>query len=471
MFTSLDSLDVLAMLGYFVLIAVFGYLTRRTKTFTEFSVGGHSVPATMVFASLAATIVGPGFSVGFTSKGWSSGFLFYYLALSYAVQVILVGLFFAPRLSRHRDCRSLGDVMRKKYGTAAQIVTGIVSVATCIGFTAVIGRTGAGMLAEVTGWPLLWCLIAVTGATTLLTFTGGVRATIATEGLQFALFSVVIPATLIAAVVRSPETLAQISARASNLTHLAADKMEPLQILGVALAFMLGEALIPPYANRALSARSAAASRTGFLLAGGYCVIWLAIVAVLGVVARGILPSATVNDDAFVAIGRQVLPVGIFGLLLAALVAIVMSSQESVLNSGAVVLVRDIAGPVLQLSEKDSLVLAKISTVAIGVASVYVGQYTTSVIDGLLNVYSLWAPTMLLSLLLGLYIESTRPLAAWLSMSLGGCVCLVWQFGLHEPNGIPTILVGLTSSALGYLVGHLAGRPFNASQLSELSPA
>lgn len=471
MFMSLNSLDVLAMLAYFVLIAVFGYLTRRTKTFTEFSVGGHSVPATMVFASLAATIVGPGFSVGFTSKGWSSGFLFYYLALSYALQVILVGLFFAPRLSRHRDCRSLGDVMRKKYGTTAQIVTGIVSVATCIGFTAVIGRTGAGMLAEVTDWPLIWCLIVVTGATTLLTFTGGVRATIATEGLQFALFSVVIPATLIAAVFRSPETLAQIGERASRLTQAAAADMAPLQIVGIALAFMLGESLIPPYANRALSARSAAASRTGFLLAGGYCVIWLAIVAILGVVAHGLLPSTMVDEGVFIAIGRQVLPVGMFGLLLAALVAIVMSSQESVLNSGAVVLVRDIVSPVLRLSEKDSLVLAKVSTVVIGAASIFVGQYTSSVIDGLLNVYSLWAPTVLLSLLFGLYIESTRPLAAWLSMALGGGACVVWQFVLHEPNGVPTILVGLTASVLGYLVGHLAGRPVNASQLSELSPA
>ena len=154
----------------------------------------------MVFASLAATIVGPGFSVGFTSKGWSSGFLFYYLALSYAIQIILVGLFFAPRLSYHRDCHSLGDVMRKKYGTAAYRSSPASSrLATCIGFTAVIGRVGAGILAGVTGWSLITCLILVTGATTLLTFTGGVRATIATEGMQFALFSVVIPSTLLVA--------------------------------------------------------------------------------------------------------------------------------------------------------------------------------------------------------------------------------------------------------------------------------
>jgi len=138
----LGRLDAAAIVLYFLLMGVFGYLTRRNRNFHEFAVGKHSVPALMIFASLAATIVGPGFSVGFTAKGYTSGYLFYFLCLSYALQTIGSGIFLAPRLSRHRDCATLGDVMHKSYGKPAQVLTGIVSVGLLVGFTAVMGKIG-----------------------------------------------------------------------------------------------------------------------------------------------------------------------------------------------------------------------------------------------------------------------------------------------------------------------------------------
>src|SRR5450759_4533207 len=156
----------------------------------------------MVFASMAATIIGPGFSVGFTAKGWGTGYLFYYLVLAYAVQVVVVGLYFAPKLSQRRDCSSLGDVMRKNYGATAQLLTGVVSVGLCIGFTAVMCKVGGSILHVVTGWPLLVCFALVTGITALVTFSGGVRATIATEGLQFSVKSIAVSVLLLLAVIR-----------------------------------------------------------------------------------------------------------------------------------------------------------------------------------------------------------------------------------------------------------------------------
>src|ERR1017187_8729062 len=122
---NLTNLDIAAIAGYFGLMVVLAYLTRRTKTFSEFAVGRRSIPTTMIFASLASTIVGPGFSVGVTSKSWNMGFLFYFLVVAYAAQTLLTGLFFGPKLTEERDCNTLGDVMRKRYGRFTQLLTGI----------------------------------------------------------------------------------------------------------------------------------------------------------------------------------------------------------------------------------------------------------------------------------------------------------------------------------------------------------
>lgn len=456
-------LDAAAIIGYFALMAIFGYLTRRNRTFQEFAVGRHSVPTLMIFASLAATIVGPGFSVGFTAKGYSTGYLFYFLCLPYAFQTVASGVFLAPRLTRHRDCTTLGDVMRKSYGRFAQFLTGLVSVGLLMGFTAIMGKIGGAMLQSITGWPLWTCLIAVTGSTALLTFTGGLRATIATEALQFSLFSIAVPAMLLVAAWRSPATLAEQGVRAWDLTVSGFDAMGGLALFGVAISFLLGEVLLPPYANRALAAKSSRASVSGFLLAGSYTVVWLGIVAVLGVLAHSYLPDGVAADSVFVAMGKALLPAGVYGVLLAAVIAIVMSSQESVLNSGAVAFVRDVVGVISPPSERSALLLAKASTLGVAAVAIYVAQFAPSIIEGLLILYSIWAPTMLLPLVAALYGWRTTPAAGWLAMALGGGTSLAWQAGLGEPAGVPAILVGMLGSFVGFLIGRTMGEPFDES--------
>jgi SSS family solute:Na+ symporter len=453
----------LAMIGlYFAAMAVLAYLTRRNKTFAEFAVGRHAVPAVMIFASLATTIVGPGFSIGFTAKGWATGYAFYFMVLAYAVQVVVVGLFLAPRLNQYRDCRSLGDVMRTKYGRFTQLLTGIVSVGLCIGFTAVMGKVGGSALHAVTGWPLPVCLVAVTGTTALITFSGGVRATIATEGMQFALKCLVVSLLVGLVALSGHESMAAIAQRGAALTQSGFAGMNAWQIAGVVISFGLGEALIPPYVNRALVAKSAAGSRAGFVAAGIFCVVWLAMIAFLGIAAHGVLPAGTSGDDAFILTAQAVLPTGLFGLLLAAVVAIVMSSQESVLNSSAVAFVRDIVSVVHEPSERMTLLLAKGSTLVFAVIAIYAAQFAPSIIDGLLILYAIWAPTILVPLVAGLYLKNTRPLAGWLSILSGGGASLAWQMALHEPGGVPSILVGVVAALAAYAVGHLAGRPIRA---------
>ena len=159
----ITTLDALGIVSYFVIVGIFAFLTRRTRSFSDFSVGNRKVPAAMIFASMAATYIGPGFSVGFTAKGFTSGYLFLVLSLTYGIQTILMGLFFAPKLSEHRDCHTIGDVMGKKYGTFSHFLAGIVSVGLCIGFTAVMGKIGGVLLQSVTGWSLPVCIRCPSG--------------------------------------------------------------------------------------------------------------------------------------------------------------------------------------------------------------------------------------------------------------------------------------------------------------------
>jgi SSS family solute:Na+ symporter len=458
---SINAFDIAGIVAYFLVTAVFAYLVRRTRSFSEFSVGSRKVPAAMVFASMAATYIGPGFSVGFTSKGYSSGYMFYILAMTYPLQTILVAFFFAPRLSRFRDCHTIGDVIAKKYGKFSQFLAGIISVGLCIGFTAVMGKIGGELLHSVTGWPLTLSIAIVTMSTAAFTFTGGVRAVIATDAVHFCWYTIVIPVVLMLAFFKHPQTASDIGAKAAELTRTGFTGLTWIQMLGIAVSFLLGETLIPPYANRALAARTEAASRSGFLWAGLFCVVWLAIVATMGIAAHGLLPTSVAADDVFLELGKAMLPYGTYGLLLASVIAIVMSSQESVLNSATVAFTRDIVGigAGRNLTDKQSLIVSRMGTLVIAGIATVAARYAPSIIDGLLVCYSIWAPGLLLPFLLGLYLKRTTATAGWLSMICGSVSSVLWQTVLKEPAGVPAILVGLAVAAIAFAVGSMIGNP------------
>ena len=444
--------------AYFLLCTSLAYLTRRTKSFAEFSVGNHKVPTAMIFASLAATYIGPGFSIGFTEKGFNTGFVFFILSLPLALQTILVGVFFAPRLARYRDCFTIGDVMEQQYGRFTHLLAGIVSVGLCIGFTAIMGKIGGQLLSSVTGWSVPISIAAVTLFTAFYTFTGGVRAVIANDGIQFLWFCLVIPSVVLLAFFKCPVPTSEVASKAVELTHAGFSGMTGMQIFGLAISFLLGETLLPPYANRALSAKTVTASRWGFVLAGAFSPVWLGLCSVLGVYGYFLLPADVTGDAVFMGLGKHLLNGVLFGCLLAAVIAITMSSQESVMNSASVALVRDIAELKWKLTDKQQLILGRIGTLGAAVIAILIAQVAPSILDGLLICYSIWAPSLLLPFLLGLYVKNTKSMAGWLAMLCGAAVSIVWQTLLKEPFGVPAILVGLAASLVGWLIGQVFGK-------------
>lgn len=98
------------------------------------------------------------------------------------------------------------------------------------------------------------------------------------------------------------------------------------------------------------------------------------------------------------------------------------------------------------------------STLVIAAIAIVAAQFAPSIIDGLLILYAIWAPSMIVSLIAALYVKEAKPLASWLSILGGASASLSWQFA-KEPYGVPAILFGLAISLALYFIGHAWGRP------------
>ena len=76
-------LSVAVVLAYVALLTFVAVRARAAREFEEFSLAKRALPLALVFGSLAATYVGPAFSIGFVGRGFKSGLLFLGIGLAY----------------------------------------------------------------------------------------------------------------------------------------------------------------------------------------------------------------------------------------------------------------------------------------------------------------------------------------------------------------------------------------------------
>ena len=462
-------LSVFVVVAYAVVLTFVAVRARAARRFEEFSLARRALPLALVFGSLAATYVGPVFSIGFVGRGFKSGFLFLGIGLAYALQNILVGLLVAPRLRALKDCHTLGDALGQKYDRKCQIVAGIISVGLCAGFAAVMAKAGGDVLHNIFGLPHWSSVIIIVGITALYTTFGGLRASVITDAFQFTAFAVLLPVTLLFVLLFHLDGGAATFAKeASAATAGGFGSTSLIEIIGLVAAFLLGETLIPPYANRALASRTTRISRNGFILAGIFSVAWFMVMVALGLSARSIIPADTGEDNVLLKLIESIMPAEGYMLLLVVLVSIVMSSLDSLLNAGAVAFAEDIVKPFAELPDEAALNVGRSATIVIAAIAAAGAVKVPSIISGLLICYAIWAPAILPALIIGLCVKRPRPLAGILSMVVGTVVAimlwiilwLVFKFVFPREIEIPPLIIipALVSALLAYVLGHwLAG--------------
>ncbi len=464
--------SVAVVVAYGALLSFVAVRARTAREFSEFSLAKRSLPLALVFGSLAATYVGPAFSIGFVGRGFKSGLLFLAIGLAYSLQNILVGLFVAPRLRQLKGCHTLGDAIGQKYDRKCQILAGVISVGLCAGFAAVMAKAGGDVLRSIFGLPHWSSVIIVVGITALYTTFGGLRASVITDAFQFSAFAILLPITLLWILCfHFNGGAGAFAEQASLATNEGIAATPVIEIVALLVAFLLGETLIPPYANRALASKTTRISRNGFVLAGCFSVAWFAVMVALGIVARDVITlpqieamtpeGKEIEDFVLLTLFKSTMPAAGYALLLVVLISIIMSSLDSLLNAGAVAFTQDIVKPHMDLQDKAALSVGRGATIVIALTAAAGAVAVDSIINGLLVCYAIWAPAILPALIIGLWIKRPQPLAGILSMGAGSFVAVtLWvtfNFILHwktETEIARIIIPALAAAVLAYVAGH-----------------
>jgi len=452
----MNIIDWIFVALYFALLVVIGVQSvRRISGSDDFAVAGGRIIWPVIFATLAASFLGGGSSMGNAGNVFRDGYVFLFAFFAFSIQTVLVGLFVAHKLRRYEGAHTVGDVMEAHYGRGARLLTGVLSVAVCAGILGAQTLAVGTVFNAVLGIdPVVGILIGM-GIVLLYATFGGMWAVIQTDVVQFVILGVFLPVTLIIGLTKvgGPAGLID-SLPAQHFTFMGSWTWAAF--IGVFLAFLLGETLVPPYTQRAFAARDPQASRRGYLVAGIFSFGFFFVTATIGLLAMVLFPDIAA-DQALPTVVANLLPVGVTGLVLAALLAVIMSTADSYLNSTAVVFVKDIYVPFFRASATDRqrLITQRVVTVGVGVAATVFALMAPSIIDALLLSYNLWAPTVVVPLIAGVVWGLRSPAAGLAAILAGGVTMAVWQWGLGEPLGVSGLVAGVATNIVVFTTVYL----------------
>ncbi len=445
---------------YLFAVLLIGILAGRgISNLSQYAVAGKSFGSMVIFATLSASFIGGGFSMGNAEKVFLFGLVNIVALWGFSLKEILVAAFIAPRMGRYPDAISVGDIMEVHYGKAAKVFSGLFGFILCAG---ILGAQ-VGAIGYVTnlflGIERIWGILLGCGIVITYATVGGMRAVIWTDTVQFVILAVGMPLTLYFGVQYAGGWGHVLDSVPANHLTLPTEPLALVALASLFLTFVFGETLVPPYLQRLLIGRSTRDVAKGTLYSGLFSIPFFAVTGLIGLVALVIDPSINPNLALPFVIQQALSPL-LQGIVIAAVIAIIMSSADSFLNAAAICCINDVIKPLrkIPIPENREVALARALTLIVGVLAVIFAVSIESVLDILIYSYNFWAPIILVPLVMavtGRKVSQTR----FLSGAAGGILALlIWNYALGAPWGIHGLVVGVLANLTVFVLVDRNGR-------------
>ena len=452
----LASLDWVVVAAYFmVLIGIVWWSSKKQDTTADYFLAGRNMGWFVIGASLFASNIGSEHVVGLAGQGAVSGMAMAHYEL-HAWLMVMLAWFFVPFYYR-TGVYTVPEFLEKRFGPTTRWILSLVSLVAYI-FTKVSVTVYAGavvfsaLLPDTFGTPenAFWIgailTVVLTGVYTVF---GGLRAVLYTDTAQAMLL--LIGSVCITAIGLNMlggwgelQALAKQNAEAFAFWRPIDDPDFPW------LGILIGSPVVGIWywctdqyiVQRTLSAKNLRNARRGALW-GGVLKVWPVFIFLIpGMIGwalhtKGLIQIplkadgvALDGDKVFPTLVMTLLPVGLRGLVVAGLLAALMSSLSSLFNSSASLFTVDIYEKLRPgRSEKHLVRVGRVATVFVVLAGLAWIPVMAQISDGglyqyLQSVQGYLAPPITAVFLLGLLWKRTNSTAAVVGLVSGFAIGL-----------------------------------------------
>ncbi|WP_057760952.1 sodium/pantothenate symporter [Cytobacillus praedii] len=471
---------------FLVLIFIIGFwaskkMNSSNSFLQEYFLGGRELGGFILAMTMMATYGSASSFIGGPGVAYTQGLGWVLLAMSQVVTgyfvLMVLGKKFAI-VARRYQAVTLIDFLKERYKSKWVVLLSAFSIIIFL-FSAMAAQWvgGARLIESLTGISYISALFIFAISVMVYVVIGGFRAVALTDAVQGAIMFIGTLILLIAVIIAGggiPKIISDLAAENPNLiTPYGFDgKLTPLYVSSFWILVGVGVVGLPQVTVRAMSYKNSNAMHRAIII--GTIVVGTIMLGMhlIGVFARPILPGIEVGDTVMPLIALKVLPPWLAGIVLAAPMAAIMSTVDSLLLLVSSAVVKDVYINYIRPNASEGTI-KKMSFGVTTVLGILVFLMAISPPDLLiwLNLFSFGGleAAFIWPVVLGLYWQRGNKFGAITSMLAGTGSYIFIHLYFPNPFGMHTVTLPIVLSFIVFIaVSLLTGKKVE-NQISLLS--
>jgi sodium/pantothenate symporter len=469
---------ILPLIFFLMLIFLIGVvasrsLSRSNSFVQDYFLGGRELGGLLLAMTMVATYGSASSFIGGPGIAYQTGLGWVMLAMIQVVTgyfvLTILGKKFAI-MSRKMKAITLIDFLKERYQNKWVVILSAASIIIFL-FSAMTAQWigGAILIESITGLSYTSALFIFAVSVLVYVIIGGFRAVAITDGIQgvvMVIGTVIILAGTIVAGGGVSTIMGELSAENPNLiTPFGADgTLTPLYVSSFWILVGVGVVGLPQVAVRAMSYKNSKAMHTALIIGTivvGFIMLGMHLTGVFG---RAVLPGLTTPDTVMPLLAMEVLPPWLAGIVLAAPMAAIMSTVDSLLLIVSSSIVKDIYLNYVSPDAPEKKI-RQMSLGATGIVGILVFFMAISPPDFLitLNLFAFGGleAAFIWPVVLGLYWKKGNAYGALGSILVGVLSYIVIVTFMDGVFGMHSVVLPVIFSLLAYIILSVFGKSKN----------
>ncbi|MFW6409701.1 MAG: sodium:solute symporter family protein [Halanaerobiales bacterium] len=443
-----------------ILLAVGYWANKKIDKMEDFLLAGRRLGILMTAGALAATHFGGGMVMGGGEYGFIHGLSGAWYGISCGIGLFMLAFLTAGKF-RKLSFYTVPDYLEHRYGGKSLRVLGaLLSLVAIVGILAAQVLSARGALA-ILGFEGNTAAVIATIIFIIYTALGGLWAATITDFIQVILagVGVIIAASLVLTDVGGLSGMREIitDARGSvepgyfNIMGMGFESILWL-LLPTVMYTLIGQ----DFYQRLFAAKDDVTARNASFVGGIFLIIISVFPAIAGMAARGYFPGLEDGNLAIPRIIEEIFPLGIGAVVLAALLAAIMSTADSLLTAGTSHLVNDfwieIFNPGQEKESKDMLRLSRLSTIVLGGLALIIALSVPTIIDALIYSYTMYTAGVFIPVIGGVLWKRATAYGALSALIVGAGLAIIGILTGFDIAGIPVEIYSALISLVVFIV-------------------
>jgi SSS family solute:Na+ symporter len=342
----LDTTIIILFLLITFVIAIYSSRKNKSSSTEEYFLAGRSLGWFAIGISIFAANISSEHIIGLAGYGASRGLAIANFELFAIPFLLVIGWVLSPILLK-ANVFTIPEFLAKRHNTTLQLIISGLSIFIYLFTKVFVSLYAAGILfREFLAWDMYQSCIVVIGLTGLYTIIGGMRAVVNTsifQGLVLLIGASVLAGFGFYAIGSLSVLKSQLPESYFSLFLSANDPELPWtgMVLGAPILAFWYWCSDQYILQRILSAKNVSAARKGTMLTGVLKLLPIVLFVLPGLLAVALYPGIN-GDNAFPTLLSNVeLPIGLKGLVIAGVLAALMSSLSSAFISSATLFTMD----------------------------------------------------------------------------------------------------------------------------------